>query len=121
VKASNDSTHTCSLTMEITGIGHVPSFKNSKSIYRKKNGTPFIATKRERKDWMEKATLSIERQLRSAFQTRDNGTSTEQHLRSWIASSMPLDDSRQWIAELNINLIEVEKGMEGASVRIEKV
>jgi hypothetical protein len=38
--------------------------------------------------------------------------------RSWIASFVPLDDSRKWIKEIRVTTEEVEEGEEGAIVTI---
>jgi hypothetical protein len=110
------------LQLVIRGLGHVPSFKNQKSIMRNHaTGKPFIGTKPERKEWMQKAIQSIESQLRSAFLTMPTGTLTALSLPSWIASSLPLDDSRQWIPEMEIKVELVEPGKEGAVIQIERL
>ncbi len=106
----------------IKGLGHVPSFKNTKSIFRRKgSGVPFIMTNPARKEWMDKAIQLIESQLRSKCQTIAGATATEHSLHSWIASSMPLDDSRQWIPEIHVTVEEVPKGEEGAEIKIERL
>lgn len=110
------------IRLEIKGLNHVPSFKNTKSIYRnKQTGKPFIATKKERKIWMQNAIRVIESQLLCAFATHGIETSTAPHLRSWIASSLPLDDSIQWVSELNVKGCNVEPGQEGAQIIIEQL
>lgn len=105
-----------SLSLEIQGLGHVPSFKNGKMIARGK-----LITMPARQKWMDRAIQSIEFQLRSAIQINTGEIQTEQQLRSLIASSVPLDDSRQWIAEIHVKWIDVAKGKEGAFITIEPV
>lgn len=112
---------TSTVRLEIKGLGHVPSFKNNKSIFRNQKGKPFIATKPIRKKWMEQATHLIELQLLSASQTAMPEILTAQSLRSWIASVMPLDDSWQWVNELHIKTVKVPKGEEGAYIVIERL
>jgi hypothetical protein len=109
-----------SIHLSIQGLGHVPSFKNQKSIYRKKDGTRFIATKADRKAWMESAIQSIQSQLLSEFQTTTGETLTAHSLRSWIASCVPLDDSWQWVPEIHVKVERVKKGDEGAEITIIK-
>lgn len=106
------------VNLTIRGLGHCPSFKNNKSIYRSKEGLPFIATNAERKLWMQRATRLIESQLLSKFQTTGPETQTAADLQSWIASCVPLDDSWQWVRELNIKTVRVPKGQEGAEIEI---
>lgn len=102
------------IRLSIRGQGHCPSFKNSKVLAR---GRMF--TKPEYQEWMEKAILAMAYQLRSIAQTSATGTLTEPQLRSWIASSLPLDDSRHWIPKLTVEAVDCEKGMEGADIVIE--
>ncbi len=109
------------LRLEIRGFGHPPSFKNSKSIYRRRDGKPFIATGKKGKAWMAQATASIASQLQSAALTACGATSTEEQRRYWIALSMPLDDCRQIIREIIIKTEDVEPGQEGADIVIEKL
>ncbi len=109
------------IRISLTGLGHVPSFKNTKSIARRKNGSPMIITNPVRKEWMEEAIRIIESQLLSKFRTTFGGTGTVAQLRSWIASSMPLDDCRQWIPELHVSFVEVPKGEEGAEIVVTRL
>lgn len=106
--------------LRIRGIGHPPSFKNTKSIFKKKGGQRFIGTAPKKKKWMDQATRLFESQLRSEFQTRDIATSTAPHRQFSIASVVPLDDSRQWIKELTVTYVKVPKGEEGCDVVIER-
>lgn len=111
--------------IEIRG-SHVPSFKNNKELgWRKtKRGKtiPTIRTNSRYRRWMDQAIRSIESQLRSWYQTADEGTGTEQSLRSWIVSSVPLDDSLDWIPESGgWRTIRVPKGEEGIRITVEKI
>lgn len=110
------------VTLTVRGHGHVPSFKNNKSLFQHpKTKKLFIATKPERKRWMAKVIRDFESQLLSAFQTAGPGTRTAELLRSWIAQSLPWDDSGQWLREINIKVVEVPKGSEGAELTIEQI
>jgi len=70
---------------------------------------------------MEKITRSIESQLLFEYQTRGIATSTGLSLPSWIALSMPLDDSRKWVIDERVILKIVPPGEEGIDVLIKKV
>lgn len=109
-------TITKGVRLNVKGLQHVPSFKNSKLIARGR-----LITKPERQVWMEKATQSFVSQLISLSQTIGDGTWTDQQRRSWILSHLPEDDSRQWIKEIHIECTEVYKGCEGAVIEIERL
>lgn len=110
------------IRLTIRGLGNVPSFKNTKSIYRNhKTGRPFIATKKEYKETMQQIIRSIESQLCSAFQTSTAAMPTAPSLAFWIASSLPLDDSRQWIPAISALAVKVEPGDEGCDILIERL
>jgi hypothetical protein len=112
----NPSNYKLHLTLH--GLGHVPSFKNSKMIlWRQKR----IMTKPENQVWMEKAVQSFVLQLRSALATSETETMTAPIPLSRIALSLPLDDSRKWIPEHSVNTLLVCKGREGADVMIERI
>jgi hypothetical protein len=112
-----------SIRLTIRNLGHVPAFKNSKIIRRPwgKNGKPIIATKDEYKKWMEQVILSIASQLSSAYRINGGETATALSLPSWIASSLPLDDSRQWIPCMAVNALDVPPGEEGADILITRM
>jgi len=102
------------IRLNVKGLGHVPSFKNSKIWTGKK-----LITKPERQEWMRRCTQSFESQLRSLSQTSEAGMETA-HLAPYsIASSLPLDDSVHWIPELRVVVVFVEPGEEGAEIVIE--
>ncbi len=106
------------VTLTVRGLGHVPSFKNSKMIlWRQKR----IMTKPEVQQWMEAVTESFASQLRSEFQTRGIAITTGLSALSQIASSLPLDDSRKWMPTHSVNTLLVSKGQEGADVLIERL
>lgn len=104
------------IILELRGSGHVPSFKNNKMIARGR-----IITNPKRQKWMETCIRSIVSQLRSLCRTIVGETMTEQHQRSWTASSLPEDDCWQWIPELHIIATKCEKGQEGAIITIERL
>lgn len=100
------------IQLKIRNLGHVPSKKNSKVKW---------FTNKRTAQWIEAAERSLLSQLSSAVQTIDGGTWTTRQLRSWIASSLPFDDSIQHITAINIKLERVPKGAEGADIVIERV
>ena len=102
-----------SLKLSINGQGHITSFKNSKMICRGR-----LMTNPKKQKQMEAYTRSIESQLRSAYQTTAAETQTVRSLASWIRSSVPLDDSIQWMPEIGVLVRRVAKGDEGADIEI---
>lgn len=110
-----------SIRLEIKGLEHVPSFKNKKTIYRRSDGTPFIATGKKKKQWMDSVITVLASQLWSAARTALGETSTVAHQRSWIASFVPSDDARQIIRRIVIETVDVEPGQEGADIVIERL
>ena len=97
-------------------MGEVPSFKNSKMIARGR-----LITDPRKQRWMDQASALFESQLRSFIRAKGIPTLTGEPLLASIASSVPLDDSRAWIAELSVNWRHVSKGQEGAEILIEKI
>jgi hypothetical protein len=104
------------LEIYIRGVGHIPSFKNSKMLTRGK-----IITKPAYQKQMKLITDAIESQLRSALAMRGIGTTTGPIPPSRIASLLPLDDSRKWVTESYTNTRLVSKGNEGADITIERI
>ncbi len=104
-----------SFTIRISGLSHVPSFKNGKMLTRGR-----LITDPQKQQWMEKAAASIESQLRSLFQTAGAGTQTGQSARSLIPTCLPLDDSLEWIGVPCGSWRRVKKGEEGAEITIER-
>lgn len=110
------------LTLEVLGMGHVPSFKNSKQIsVNRRTGKRFLRTDTKKAEWMERAIRALEYQLTCAFQTDAAATSTGLSARSWIASSTPADDSWKHIAEITIRAVTVPHGNEGARIQIQRI
>ena len=60
-------------------------------------------------------------QLTSLYQTSVSETQTGQSIQSWIASSVPLDDSVREIREIVVRVRRAPKGNEGAIVTLEKM
>jgi hypothetical protein len=108
--------NTKTISLVVQGIGHVPSFKNSKMIARGR-----LITAPEKQEWMEKCIQSFESQLTSLCQMAATATQTEPSLPSWIASSVPADDSLKHIAEETVRPVLVPKGQEGAIIKIEPI
>jgi hypothetical protein len=99
----------------IRGIGHVPAFKNKKIIAGKR-----LVTAPKARQWMELATKDMYSKLKSLYQTGEGATSTEHWQQSAIAS-WPSDDNWQQIPQITVKVRRVEKGDEGAIVRLTKI
>lgn len=108
------------LKLEIRGIGNPTSFKNTKSIYRRKDGSPFIATKSVKKEWMRRAAQLIESALYSAYQIAGAGT-TPECWRRFAMYWLPLDDAWQFLELGGAKTILVPEGQEGVDVIIERL
>jgi hypothetical protein len=104
------------LTIYLRGLGHITSFKNSKMICRGK-----LMTSPTKQKQMNAYIRDIESQLRSLFRTTADGMPTGRSLASWTASSVPLDDSVEWIVEETIRVHRCSKGQEGANIEIEQL
>lgn len=108
------------IVFDVRNMGHVPSFKNSKrAILDRNTGKMRTLTEPEVKKWMESATDAFVSQLSSLTQTTDAVIPTEPFPHSLIVSSLPLDDSRQWIGEIRVKCMDAAKGDEGATIIIE--
>jgi hypothetical protein len=105
-----------SIRLTIQGLGEVVSFKNSKVIASGK-----LFTKPRYAEWMKNCTDSFALQLLCEYRTRENATPTGLSRPSWIALSVPLDDSVREIVEERIVVQFVEKGQEGAEIVIENL
>jgi len=90
--------------------------KNSK--IKAANG---IFTKPQYRKWMQACADSFALQLLCAYRTIENATPTGRSRPSWIALSVPLDDSVDWIPELHVLVERVSKGGEGADILIERL
>jgi hypothetical protein len=104
------------LVLRLTGLNHVPSFKNSKMLTRGR-----LITKPERQQWMEAATRLIESQLRSLLATEGIETQMVRSLLSSTALFGQFDDSVQWIPEIHIKVQRVTQQDEGAIITIERL
>lgn len=102
------------LTLEIKGLGHIPSKKNH-HFPLKSGGLGIDKPVKER---LERVTKALEFGLLSAFRTTSNGTWTAAQLRSWIASCLPADDSWQHVPSIMISAHKCAKGEEGATIEI---
>lgn len=104
------------IKLQIQGLEHVPSFKNSKMLTRGK-----LITKPERQKWMKQAIQQLQFQLRSLSATIDTETQMEpyrQFLTALLEHSMGFDDSVQWVKEIRIRVQQCDKGKEGAEIEI---
>ncbi len=111
------------LTIKIRGLGHVVSFKNTKMILPARGSRrAMLITDPKKRKLMDQYTRLIESALSSAYQTAGGETGTGLSRRSWIAASMPLDDSLDWIPESDGYRTElVEDGQEGMDIIIEQL
>lgn len=108
------------IVLSVRHRGHVPSFKNKKRV-RVQKGRPIVFTQANVKKWMDEVIQDFESQLFCATQTTGDVTLTVPRPRSSIVSSLPLDDSRQWISQLLIVDDNVPVGEEGAIITIEEI
>lgn len=72
--------------------------------------------------WMERCIQSFVSQLNSGSAITGSAILTDASQPSWIAwlrQLRGLDDSRQWIPEIHIYSVDVEKGSEGAVIEIQ--
>lgn len=99
---------------------HVPSFKNSKQIVMM-GKTPFLITKKEFKEWMEKAVRHLESKLLSACQTGCDATPLVRSRLSAILSQLPADDSVNDLTEGSWKVEIVPPGNEGALITITRL
>lgn len=118
MNCSPRSPDTLSIVLKLNGLGHVPAFKNSKMILWKQKR---IMTKPEFQHWMNAAVESFASQLRSELATRGIAISTGHSALLQIASLLPLDDSRKWIAAISVDVQLVSSGSEGADVTITRL
>ncbi len=122
------STNPRRLVLDIQVPGNVPSFKNNKRAviqHRLSNeGKPFakIILDPKTAERMEAIIQSIVFALCIEYQTRGSATGTGCNLPSWIASSVPLNDSFAWIPESGGWTVEyVEPGKEGVVIILEEI
>lgn len=111
------------LTFRIRGLGPVPSFKNSKCIFRRRDQkrTPFIATNPKSKQWMERAIKLIASQLYSMCETNESEI-TPECLRRFVTSSLPHDDCWQALEIGSVQTVLVDRDDEvGANIVIERL
>ena len=104
------------IVVYVRGVGHIPSFKNSKLLTRGR-----LITKPEYQKQMRKITDVIECQLRSQLAMKGTGITTGPIPLSRIASLLPLDDSRKWIPEHSVTTALCSKGQKGANITIERI
>jgi len=94
----------------------VPSKKNSKRVVGDKLLTDRAVLRR-----IKRLQNAIGYVLYSAYQTTKGGTGITVSLPSWIASSVPLDDSLAFIPSAGFDVEYVSDGSEGVDIYIEKL
>lgn len=107
------------IALTVSGLGHVPSFKNKKIIVKTKR-RPRLITHPKVQQWMERCTQSFASQLRARFPTTGSGTTAECSPPSKTVS-WPLDDNWQELEIGRVRTILVPKGQEGADLLIESL
>ena len=108
------------VNLELRGYP-IPGKKNSKMIVSLRGKRPMLITKPEIQKTAKKMEESIVSQLLSASRTEGGVTLTGAQLRSWIRSSLPLDDCWTQVKELNLKAVLVPKGHEGCNIKIERI
>ena len=103
------------LVLIVRGLGAVPAFKNKKIIVGKR-----LITAPKARQWMESAVSSMYSQLKSLYQTSAGATSTVPWQQSAIAL-LPYDDNWKAIPQISIRVRMVEKGEEGAIIRLTRI
>jgi len=110
------------ITLAVRHQGHVPSFKNAKRVVlNSQTKKPFLATRKDVKEWMNRCIQSFESQLFCDTLTTADATLMGPRLPSLTALLLPLDDSRQWVPELTVRSVDVDAGDEGAEIIIETI
>jgi hypothetical protein len=118
-----------SIVLNVRGIS-IPAFKNRKrAIKDKRTGKLRTLTDPKIRQRLNQITaqlrseiiLAIGSELLSDLATTGNATWTGQQLQSWIATKLPLRDSRQWMRSIHIESADCDKGQEGAEIIIEKL
>lgn len=106
--------------LRLQHLGPVPALKNSKrAILDSQTGQLRTLTEKSVKAWMASATGLFVSQLGSTIRTREGATLTGPSLRSWIASSLPLDDCWTVLPDVRIISLLCQPGEEGAEITIE--
>lgn len=99
---------------------HIPSFKNSKQIVMM-GKKPFLITKKEFKEWMEKVVQHLESTLLSVCQTGFDATPLVRLRLSAILSRLPADDSVNDLTAGSWKVETVSPGEEGALITITRL
>lgn len=113
-----DCPQTClhAVVLRIKGIGPVPAFKNSKMLTKGK-----LITNPRKQKWMKQAEDIIASGLLSSFRTSANEMVTAARLRSWIASSIPANDSCRYLIACSWRFTKRPDAEPGALITIEKL
>jgi hypothetical protein len=103
------------LVLVVKGLGAVPAFKNKKIIVGKR-----LITAPKARQWMVSAVSNMYSQLKSLYQTSGGATSTVRWQQSATAL-LPYDDNWKAIPEITVKVRMVEKGEEGAIIRLTRL
>lgn len=128
------------ITLSVSQLGHVPSFKNAKQMRswmdkasrreEFRNGEWWVAKRSIKlrstlitdpaiQKWMEEVTCRFVSQLRCALAIIAGVTQTAASQRLLIASLLPRDDCWTSYREVVVKSSLCEKGQEGATITIE--
>lgn len=107
------------ISLNVEGLGHVPSFKNSKKIVRFGSRMSLITDPKKRQ-WMDRCTQSFVSQLRSVLATADAETQTGCNP-PCLTALLPQDDNLFEIELGPVTARMATKGSEGAVVTIENL
>lgn len=114
------------IELTVTGLGHCPSFKNTKMICGLKQikpglwkGKPFLITDSKKKKWMEAATNQLLSQLRGWCRIKEGETHGEWQKRLQTALWTLSDDSIRNMIPGQQRVKKVENGEEGCLIEIE--
>jgi hypothetical protein len=106
------------IVLQVKGLGHVPSFKNTKMMTRGR-----LITDPAKQKWMDRCIQSFVSQLCSLSQTEGSVMRTERCQQYAMSLLAQFDDSLDWICEIKIVAHPriVAKGTEGAIVILEEI
>lgn len=102
------ATGTPRLVLQVRGLGHVPSLKNSM----------FAIVQREKREWKRRCVQSFVSQLRSHIATCATAIPTTP-LPPCSTAWLPRNDTWKDIPQFSVTCVKVEPGEEGATIEIE--
>jgi hypothetical protein len=101
--------------LEVRGLGHVPSKKNTYNPVGNR-----VLLDQKAREWIARCQQSLLSQLLSKCPTDEGGTLTAHSLHSLIAS-LPSDDNCSIMRRECIQVLDVKAGEEGAEIILERI